>query len=78
MNQAAEAPTPRDPHIPVLLEPLLEAVSPVSGTWIDGTFGAGGYARGLLDAGAARVIGIASPPSGGSTKRPAIRSMAWS
>ena len=62
MNQAAEAPTPRDPHIPVLLEPLLEAVSPVSGTWIDGTFGAGGYARGLLDAGAARVIGIDRDP----------------
>ena len=39
------------PHIPVLLEPLLRAVAPVSGSWIDGTFGAGGYARGLLAAG---------------------------
>jgi 16S rRNA (cytosine1402-N4)-methyltransferase len=47
--------TPSDrPHIPVLLGPLLRAVAPVEGRWLDGTFGAGGYARGLLDAGAAR------------------------
>jgi 16S rRNA (cytosine1402-N4)-methyltransferase len=50
------------PHIPVLLAPILTAVAPVQGTWIDGTFGAGGYARGLLDAGAARVIGIDRDP----------------
>ena len=35
------------PHIPVLLRPLLSGVSPVSGTWLDGTFGAGGYTKGL-------------------------------
>lgn len=51
-----------DPHIPVLLEPLLEAVAPVSGVWADGTFGAGGYARGLVAAGAERVIGIDRDP----------------
>lgn len=51
-----------DPHIPVLLKPLLRAVAPVSGTWLDGTFGAGGYARGLLEAGAERVIGIDRDP----------------
>ena len=49
-------------HIPVLLTSLLEAVAPVSGTWLDGTFGAGGYARGLLAAGAARVIGVDRDP----------------
>ncbi|HBQ36693.1 MAG TPA: 16S rRNA (cytosine(1402)-N(4))-methyltransferase [Rhodobacteraceae bacterium] len=49
-------------HIPVLLQPLLEAVSPVSGLWLDGTFGAGGYARGLLDAGADQVIGVDRDP----------------
>ena len=48
---------PVSPHIPVLLEPLIEAVSPVSGVWLDGTFGAGGYSRALLEAGAERVIG---------------------
>ncbi|MFP1644074.1 16S rRNA (cytosine(1402)-N(4))-methyltransferase RsmH [Pontitalea aquivivens] len=50
------------PHIPVLLRPLLKAVAPVSGVWLDGTFGAGGYARGLLDAGADRVIGVDRDP----------------
>jgi 16S rRNA (cytosine1402-N4)-methyltransferase len=51
------------PHVPVLLRPLLEAVAPVAGTWVDGTFGAGGYARGLLAAGADRVIGIDRDPA---------------
>ena len=51
-----------DPHIPVLLNPLLRAVGPVTGTWLDGTFGAGGYARGLLAAGADRVIGVDRDP----------------
>ncbi len=50
------------PHIPVLLRPLLQAVAPVSGVWLDGTFGAGGYARGFLDAGATKVIAIDRDP----------------
>ncbi len=50
------------PHIPVLLKPLLEAVAPVRGVWLDGTFGAGGYARGLLEAGADHVIGVDRDP----------------
>ncbi|MEM7088864.1 MAG: 16S rRNA (cytosine(1402)-N(4))-methyltransferase RsmH [Pseudomonadota bacterium] len=49
-------------HIPVLLRPLLTAVAPVSGVWLDGTFGAGGYARALLDAGADTVIGVDRDP----------------
>lgn len=52
----------RAPHVPVLLGPLLAAVAPVTGLWLDGTFGAGGYARGLLAAGADRVIGIDRDP----------------
>ncbi|MBA4352085.1 MAG: 16S rRNA (cytosine(1402)-N(4))-methyltransferase [Rhodobacter sp.] len=52
----------RKPHIPVLLRPLLAAVAPVEGEWLDGTFGAGGYARGLLEAGAARVTGVDRDP----------------
>jgi len=59
MMGAAEASAP---HVPVLLRPLLDAVAPVSGTWIDGTLGAGGYTRGLLKAGADRVIGIDRDP----------------
>jgi 16S rRNA (cytosine1402-N4)-methyltransferase len=49
-------------HVPVLLGPLLAAVAPVRGIWLDGTFGAGGYARGLLEAGAERFIGIDRDP----------------
>lgn len=49
-------------HIPVLLAPLLRAVAPVTGHWVDGTLGAGGYARGLLEAGATRVTGIDRDP----------------
>lgn len=52
----------RTAHIPVLLRPLLAAVAPVQGTWLDGTFGAGGYTRGLLDEGAAQVIGVDRDP----------------
>lgn len=49
-------------HIPVLLDPILDLIAPVSGIWLDGTFGAGGYARALLDAGAMRVIGVDRDP----------------
>jgi len=56
------AATETSPHIPVLLGPILNAVSPVQGTWLDGTFGAGGYTRGFLDAGAARVIAVDRDP----------------
>ena len=59
---AAAAATSPAPHTPVLLSPLLAAVAPVRGTWLDGTLGAGGYARGLLEAGAARVIGVDRDP----------------
>lgn len=52
----------RLPHIPVLLRPLLAAVAPVQGVWLDGTFGAGGYTRGLLEAGAGQVIGVDRDP----------------
>lgn len=59
---AAARPDDTDPHIPVLLRPLLAAVAPVSGVWLDGTFGAGGYTRGLLDAGADTVIAVDRDP----------------
>ena len=51
------------PHVPVLLGAILEGVAPVSGLWLDGTMGAGGYARGLLEAGADRVIGLDRDPT---------------
>ena len=42
------------PHVPVLLAEVLDALAPLPGSHIvDGTFGAGGYSRALLEAGAA-------------------------
>ena len=50
------------PHIPVLLRPILDHCEPISGAWLDGTFGAGGYTRALLDAGADQVYGVDRDP----------------
>jgi 16S rRNA (cytosine1402-N4)-methyltransferase len=51
------------PHMPVLLAEVLEALAPLDGARIvDGTFGAGGYSRALLEAGAS-VVGIDRDPS---------------
>ena len=49
-------------HVPVLLAPLLTAAAPLCGHWLDGTFGAGGYSRGMLDAGADHVTAIDRDP----------------
>ena len=62
MAATAHASSP-PPHIPVLLRPLLDAVAPVTGRWLDGTFGAGGYTRGLLEAGADHVTAIDRDPA---------------
>lgn len=62
MTAARDPAAGRSPHIPVLLRPLLAAVAPVRGLWLDGTFGAGGYTRGLLEAGADCVIGVDRDP----------------
>uniref|UniRef100_UPI0040488B2F 16S rRNA (cytosine(1402)-N(4))-methyltransferase RsmH n=1 Tax=Yoonia sp. TaxID=2212373 RepID=UPI0040488B2F len=56
------AATETSPHIPVLIRPLIAAVSPVTGIWLDGTFGNGGYTRELLAAGADKVIGVDRDP----------------
>ena len=54
--------TTPEPHIPVLLDAVLDAAAPVGGIWLDGTLGAGGYTRALLEAGAERVIGVDRDP----------------
>jgi 16S rRNA (cytosine1402-N4)-methyltransferase len=46
-----------------LIAPLIAAAAPISGTWLDGTLGAGGYARALLEAGADKVIGVDRDPA---------------
>ena len=51
------------PHRSVLLEEVLEALAPrADGIYVDGTFGAGGYTRALLDAGVAHVYAIDRDP----------------
>ena len=51
------------PHAPVLLQEVLDALAPSAGqTIVDGTFGAGGYARGILASGAA-VVAFDRDPS---------------
>lgn len=47
----------RDRHIPVLLPEVIESLAPADNQlFIDGTFGAGGYTRAILEAANCRVI----------------------
>lgn len=56
-------PIPRAPHQPVLVDEVVAALAIVPGeTHVDGTFGAGGYTRAMLGAGAGRVIGFDRDP----------------
>jgi 16S rRNA (cytosine1402-N4)-methyltransferase len=51
------------PHVPVLVSDVVAALALHGGdTVVDGTFGAGGYTRALLEAGAGRVIGFDRDP----------------
>lgn len=51
------------PHAPVLLPEVLDALQPAPGqTVVDGTFGAGGYSRAFLDAGA-KVVAFDRDPT---------------
>jgi 16S rRNA (cytosine1402-N4)-methyltransferase len=51
------------PHVPVLVNDVVEALQLHGGeTAVDGTFGAGGYTRAMLSAGAGRVIGFDRDP----------------
>lgn len=51
------------PHVPVLVKEVVAALAVHDGdTVVDGTFGAGGYTRAILAAGAARVYGFDRDP----------------
>ena len=49
-------------HTPVLIESIISLITPVTGSWLDGTFGAGGYTRALLEAGAENIISMDRDP----------------
>ncbi|MBS0232405.1 MAG: 16S rRNA (cytosine(1402)-N(4))-methyltransferase RsmH [Proteobacteria bacterium] len=51
-------------HIPVLISEVLEALAPKSReTYIDGTFGAGGYTRAILEAADCSVLALDRDPN---------------
>src|SRR3982751_1511454 len=51
------------PHVPVLVSEVIAALAIAGGDpLVDGTFGAGGYTRAMLGAGAGRVIGFDRDP----------------
>ena len=50
-------------HVPVMVSEVCAAITPADGeTYVDGTFGAGGYTRAFLDAAQCRVFGIDRDP----------------
>ncbi|MEJ0070119.1 MAG: 16S rRNA (cytosine(1402)-N(4))-methyltransferase RsmH [Pseudomonadota bacterium] len=60
-DQAADRPAA---HQPVMLAEIVAALAPRDGQlYLDGTFGAGGYARALLEAAACAVVGIDRDPA---------------
>jgi len=51
------------PHVPVLVDEVVHALAVAPGeTHVDGTFGAGGYTKAILDKGAARVFAFDRDP----------------
>jgi 16S rRNA (cytosine1402-N4)-methyltransferase len=51
-------------HVPVMLDEVLAALMPANDAlYVDGTFGAGGYSRAILDAADCRVVGIDRDPN---------------
>ena len=61
--QPARMPPTSAPHIPVLLSEVVTAVAPAKGdVYLDGTFGAGGYTRAVLEAAGCSVLALDRDP----------------
>ena len=62
-DNSSDLRTAERPHIPVLLNQVIESLSPADGDIIvDGTFGAGGYSRALLESTQCVVVAIDRDP----------------
>jgi len=57
-------------HVPVMVGEMLDALAVrAGGAYLDATFGAGGYSRAILDAGAGRVFAIDRDPAAAARAR---------
>jgi 16S rRNA (cytosine1402-N4)-methyltransferase len=71
MSVASAPVTAASAHVPVLLAEVVRHLAPrAGGTYVDGTFGGGGYSRALLEAAACRVVGIDRDPASVAAARP--------
>ena len=51
-------------HVPVMLDEVLHALGPkANAIYVDGTFGAGGYTRAILEAASCRVVALDQDPA---------------
>ena len=63
MRRGKEHMSKKVPHEPVMLAEVIAALEPADGgIYVDGTFGAGGYTRAILEAARCRVIAIDRDP----------------
>jgi 16S rRNA (cytosine1402-N4)-methyltransferase len=65
------------PHIPVMLDEVLEGLAPRDGgAYVDGTFGAGGYSRAILDAADTTLWAIDRDPDAVERGQPLFKEFA--
>jgi 16S rRNA (cytosine1402-N4)-methyltransferase len=63
VSPARDIPGGASPHVPVLLDEVIAGLAVAPGeTHVDGTFGAGGYTRAILEKGAAKVYAFDRDP----------------
>lgn len=70
MTPPRPAPDSDSPHVPVLLDEVIDALAPQDGkTYVDGTYGAGGYTLAVLGRAACTVYAIDRDPNAAAAGR---------